>query len=376
MFPTPAAAMDLEAILRDMASVVQAPKFNAWRRAFIDEHVDEFVYGEENKLVYTETHERFCAHVEADVATALPPGVSMEDFMVALQTEMQAGGGKLSGEAVTVLIEAGDFVAFKEMMLFEKCRRDDPAAPAAASGGALQHSSGVTVPQIDAMMNLCAELQSAADSNDGWVNVLTNAWMRIDKQPVPPEVRASPSEIYMRGVWTLDLSFVEACDMMFSFDDRRMTWDMNMKKITPIRGDPLVDDDVVVTAHLDFGMLLHMAGVPKTLTSRSILRWNFPTNGVVTYAVVPWDAAKDCYDDGSILKIKAGTLAPHPQSPSNKCVMTTLETNKFGGAPKWVLSGLLNFTAPQIMRGLEQRYIKKIRETGTTRDIVRCRCKR
>jgi hypothetical protein len=59
--------------------------------------------------------------------------------------------------------------------------------------------------------------------------MLTTSWMKIDKQPVPADKRASANEIYLRGVWTMELSFVEACDVMFSFDARRALWDANSK---------------------------------------------------------------------------------------------------------------------------------------------------
>jgi hypothetical protein len=47
-----------------------------------------------------------------------------------------------------------------------------------------------------------------------------------------------------------------------------------------------------------------------------------------------------------------------------------LQINKLGRMPKWILNILCTFTAPQIMRGLEQRYIANVRKAGKTLDLT------
>lgn len=38
--------------------------------------------------------------------------------------------------------------------------------------------------------------------------------------------------------------------------------------------------------------------------------------------------------------------------------------------PKWILNILCTLTAPQIMKGLEQRYIANVRKAGKTLDMT------
>ena len=44
--------------------------------------------------------------------------------------------------------------------------------------------------------------------------------------------------------------------------------------------------------------------------------------------------------------------------------------------PKWILNILCTFTAPQIMRGLEQRYIANVRKAGKTLDLTTAEARR
>ena len=152
---------------------------------------------------------------------------------------------------------------------------------------------------------------------------------------VEAEKRRSPSEIYLRGVWSMRMTFEECCDMMFSYDERRAKWDGNSAgTIELLRGESLTANDMVTRVGLNLGFLLRMAGVPTSITARNVRRWDWPYPGAVTYAMVPWDAEQNKFDENnSILTLKVGTIAPHPEKPGH-ALMTSLETNKFGGIPK------------------------------------------
>lgn len=92
--------------------------------------------------------------------------------------------------------------------------------------------------------------------------------------------------------------------------------------------------------------------------------------GAVTYAMAPWDLTHHCVDaNHKLMSLKVGTIAPHPSIPS-KCIMTTLETNYFGGMPTWALHLLTRATAPQLMKSLESRYIANVRARGDVMDIT------
>ena len=57
-------------------------------------------------------------------------------------------------------------------------------------------------------------------------------------------------------------------------------------------------------------------------------------------------------------------------SQADRSIITTLETNKMGGMPKWMLKMILSSTAPSLMRGLEQRYIENIRKADKVLDLT------
>jgi len=241
----------------------------------------------------------------------------------------------------------------------------------AAAGG----TEGVDI-DVGDMMKKCAELSVANSLDEGWVNLLTNDWMRIDKKPVEDSKRKSKSEIYMRGVWTMNLSFVECCDMMFTFDGaRRHKWDPNFAKIDFPNGGSSMDDDVVTSATINMGFLINLAmfgtSGPGTLDSRNYRWLNHPVQGAVTYAMVPWNVKENKVDaNNKLMTIKVGTIAPHP-TMADKCIMTTLETNKFGGIPNWAMHFLTSVTAPSLMRGLESRYIANIRNKNEVMDLTK-----
>jgi len=356
--------------LQSLGAGLESSSFNDWRKAFVQEHMHVFNFSEENKLEYTAIHNQYVEGLERHLESLLPAGTSMKALEHALVTQPDAFRDldEATSGPVKLLLEAGDFVAFREMMLFEKQRSEDLTA----SPTVLGQMAGGDVPDLDGVLDRCQRLAAMA-SADGWENVLTSDWMVIDKMAVEESQRTSPAEIYLRGVWTMNLSVIECCDMMFSFDERRRGWDKNFVSVAMEKGSSLQEDDVVVTSEIDFGFLLHMAGVPRKLTSRLWHRWDYPIAGTVTGAMIPWRMPDDVYDtENSILSLKITSIASHPSDPG-KCIMTTIESNKFGRMPRWVLSILTSVTAPQIMKGLEGRYISSMRNSGGVVDVTRFR---
>ena len=162
--------------------------------------------------------------------------------------------------------------------------------------------------------------------------------------------------------------------MMFDLSDRRRLWDKNFKAVAFHEpGASAARDDVVVTSHLDFGFLINLAmfgGSDRAkLTTRNIRRWDAPRKGWVSYAMVPWDAEAGKLDrDNKLLKLKTGTIAPHPTDPG-RSVMTSLEINGMGGLPSWALNFMLGKAAPGVMLGLQNRYRATARKAGDVRDV-------
>ena len=370
----------VRASLLRIEEVVKGPVFEKWRREFVDKHKHEFDYAaEESKLVYTTIHREYEEGLEREIANGMGEGFDMTSFQRALPDYLESPAGQndeASNSAVRLLLEAGDFEQFKSMMCFEK-RKEEEAAESKSSGaddmvGLSASSNQLAGLDVEGMMDMCASLSEAADSA-GWEEVLRNDWMAIHKMPVPSDRRKSPKDIYLKGVWTMNLSMRESTDMMFTLNPRRKKWDSNFTSCTFPEGGKESDDDLVASAALSFGYLINtvMFGSGKgiNLVTRNIRRWDFPSAGAVTYAMFPWNLDAKCIDaNHKLLSLKTGTIAPHPTN-KDKIVMTTLEINTMGGMPKWALHFMMRAVAPSMMKGLETRYIAACRKSGDVVDV-------
>eukprot|EP01041_Mallomonas_annulata_P003584 gene3584-7123_t len=369
---------DIRTSLIRIQNIVKGEAFESWRRSFVDKYCNEFDYGEENKLIYTEIHKNYEQQLEKRIAEELPDDFNMDSFLQNLPEFVEGPGSKDTAisESITILLEVADFQQFKEMMSFRKRELEETDSKSTENllDGIKAHGKELGLLDVDEMMDQCATLASAADDVEGWENLLSLDWMRIDKKPVEAANRKSSKEIYLRGVWTMNLSFVECCDMMFSMGERRHDWDSNFTSCEFPLGGTDRDEDVVTSAHLNFGYLINLVmfgGGPATLTCRNIRRWDLPAPCSVTYAMFPWDLSTGTVDSKhKLLSLKTGTIIPHPSGDSDKSVMTTLEKNTMGGMPRWALHWMMRATAPQMMRGLESRYIANVKNKGKVVDVT------
>jgi hypothetical protein len=193
-----------EALL-DVEDIVKGPTFESWRKRFVRENLNVFTYEDENKLEYTAIHKKYEEGVEKIIAEGMREGFDMSAFMTALPEFLEGEGGREEdiGKAVTLLLEVGDFVQFRDMMLYLKKEEDQAEEKHSEDHlkGMSVKASSVPTTDVDGMMNMCANLSTAADTESGWENMLTLDWMKIDKKPVPKDIRKSPKEIYLRGIW-------------------------------------------------------------------------------------------------------------------------------------------------------------------------------
>mmetsp|Transcript_39708 Transcript_39708/g.77719 ORF Transcript_39708/g.77719 Transcript_39708/m.77719 type:complete len:383 (+) Transcript_39708:89-1237(+) len=359
--------------LVEIEKTIKGPKFDEWRKKFVDENIEKFDYEDENKLEYTSIHQSYEAQIEQMVESGLPKDIAMADFQEALPAYLEGPGGSKEETSATValLLEVSDFEAFKGMMLFTKKERDNKASGAAAGTVSSDYAAGGLVMDVAGMMDMCANLAASAKDEEGWIQVLKNDWIDIQKKAVAEKEREHKDQIYMRGTIQFNLSYMELVDAMTYFGERRTAWDSNYKGIEmPNGGNPLTDDEIVLVSKLDFGALMHMMGIPRSLKTKFFRKWDHPSKGNVTTALVPWDIENNCVNrKSSLLTLKTMTMKPHPTDP-NMSICTTLEINRLGSMPKWVLNILCTLTAPQMMRGLEQRYIANIRKKGTVLDLT------
>ena len=258
---------EVRSALLKIEDMVRSQSFDEWRRRFVQQHVNSFTFDDENKLLYTEIHQMYEEQVEKRISAELPSDFDMADFMKSLPDFIERIGksDEDTGKAITTLIEVGDFIQFREMMMISKREAEENAKKSSAdqlhgvdTADAVAGSVQGIALDVGNMMKKCAEL-SIANDDDGWINLLTNDWMRIDKKPIEENKRKSKSEMYMRGIWTMNLSFVECCDMMFTFDKRRGEWDPNLAKVSFPFGGSSTDDDLIASATIDMGFLINLA---------------------------------------------------------------------------------------------------------------------
>ena len=287
--------------LLSIEDIIRSENFESWRKRFVLKNVDHFTFDDENKIVYTDIHREYEDEIERLIIEGMPKSFDMKQFMIQLPDYLE-GAGKSEesiGKAVTTLLEVSDFIQFREMMLCTKRNMDEDEGKHSedrlkditiSSSEALDIASSATV---QGMMVLCSNLAGAQDQEEGWTELLALPWMKISKKAVPENERKNKSEIYLRGVWTLSLTFVEACDMMFTLSKRRTNWDSSFSTCNFPFGGSAADDDVITSVPLNFGYLINLAmfGNSKgtTLNVRNFREWDKPSSGCVTYAMVPWD---------------------------------------------------------------------------------------
>jgi hypothetical protein len=367
-----------EDVFRGLSAIekyIRGPDFEAWRNKFVEEHIDTFTYDDENKLEYTTIHQSYEAQIERMVEESLPKDIAMADFQEALGPYLEGPGGSKeeTSKTVTLLLEVSDFQAFRDMMLFTKKERERAAG---GNADAKAHEDDVRIDgsgifDIDGLMDMVANLANNAKTDEGWEQVLKNDWLDIQRKKVGEKEREHKDQVYMRGKIVFNLTYLELVDAFCYFGERRSQWDSNYKGHSlPKGGNVITDDEVAITSKLDFGALLHMMGIPRELNTKFFRKWDTPTKGTVTTALVPWDMKSDCLNrKSSLLTLKTMTLQPHPTDPG-KSIVTTLEINRLGSLPKWVMNILCTLTAPQMMRSLEQRYISNIRNKNQTLDLT------
>merc|ERR550514_855128 len=93
----------------------------------------------------------------------------------------------------------------------------------------------------------------------------------------------------------------------------------------------------------------YITGMEDTMCSRVVMRSNWPDQGDVAYAAVPFDLEQNvCLEEKGILKVKTGVISPHPTDPG-MCLLTGCDLVNLGMVPKWGLGFLLKkMTLPAI----------------------------
>jgi hypothetical protein len=71
--------------------IIQGYNFNKWRKQFVNKYVDNFDFGEEDKLIYTTIYNEYEKKIEEIIADDLPNEFDMTDFMSSLPNYIENG---------------------------------------------------------------------------------------------------------------------------------------------------------------------------------------------------------------------------------------------------------------------------------------------
>ncbi|CAL8070461.1 unnamed protein product [Calicophoron daubneyi] len=102
-----------------LEDIMMSDEFQETQEKFIDENCYAFEDSDENKLCYTEIHQKYVDVVERLIERQLSE--RMPEFsMAAFMQNLTAHRDELDGEVFDMLYTFTDFLAFKEMMLDHK----------------------------------------------------------------------------------------------------------------------------------------------------------------------------------------------------------------------------------------------------------------
>ncbi|BHF77726.1 ADP-ribosylation factor-like protein 2-binding protein [Sparganum proliferum] len=107
---------DFDVAVGHLEDIMISDEFQTIQDNFIKQHCEVFEDVDENKLCYTEIHNKYVSVVEAFLENELRkkiPDFSMRDFIA----EVGNKNGALDGEVFEMLITFTDFMAFKELMI-------------------------------------------------------------------------------------------------------------------------------------------------------------------------------------------------------------------------------------------------------------------
>uniref|UniRef100_A0A0X3P045 ADP-ribosylation factor-like protein 2-binding protein n=1 Tax=Schistocephalus solidus TaxID=70667 RepID=A0A0X3P045_SCHSO len=107
---------DFDVVVGHLEDIMISDEFQTIQDNFIKQHCELFEDIDENKLCYTEIHNKYVLTVESFLENELRkklPDFSMKEFIAEVGNKNDA----LDGEVFEMLITFTDFMAFKELMI-------------------------------------------------------------------------------------------------------------------------------------------------------------------------------------------------------------------------------------------------------------------
>lgn len=340
---------ELEVLLKKVAKVVTGDEFRSKSSAFLEKYCDEFSYEDENKLEYSQIHDRYQEEIEVSLLDALPPE-DVEKLLEQLPAYMESVSASdmdgSVGEALDLLTSLGDFTAFKELMLVTKRNKNSKAAPAESHE---MKSTDLGVAGVD---KLFKEMASATGQG-GWEVKSDKGWFRLEAK------KLDDGKEYFRSTLQTDLTPEQCFDLFMDYENpKRREWLSHIKSIKMLKDNG--PDDKVLRNEIEFTGIMKMAlaAIPKTMDTRGIVRRDFPEQGDKTVVVMPWNSDKDEYDSTSpFMKLQTICFKPVKDAP-NECLLIIMEQTSMQWMPQWVQVMMMNNVSPKMMNNMITKYKK------------------
>ncbi|KAJ1640017.1 hypothetical protein T492DRAFT_25046 [Pavlovales sp. CCMP2436] len=276
-----AEAGQTRAWLETIGSSLQSAEFAAWNLEWLAAHCDAFDEAEENKLEYTQAHERYQVEVEKHINAAVAgTDVDMSKLLERLpaflkQTTDAAQMSPASAECVETLTSLTEFNEFKAAMIMTKRdKASSSGAGAPAAGGELFEA---TAAHSLRDMEGCLEFAAAMDAaTDGWTTLSDKGWFRLEKRPAPGAT--NKGDAVTRYRMELDLPLDDVAVMLTDYSGRRALWDDTFKSSTLVQQHAHNEqrDDRTVTVQMKFHYLMRLVGVPSEMSLRIVVLHDTP----------------------------------------------------------------------------------------------------
>jgi len=342
---------DVKEVLRKVAKVVGGDEFRQKSAAFLAEHSDVFSFDDENKLEYSQIHDRYQEEIEVALLDALPPE-EIENLLEQLPAYMdQVSAADMDadvGEALELLTNLGDFQAFKDIMLVAK---RDKAAKAAPEAGTMAEVANTDL-GVEGIETLFAEMASATGQG-GWETKSDKGWFKAEMK------KRDDGREYCRTTLLTDLTPQQCFALFMDYEHpRRSEWLSHVKSLKLIKDNG--PDDKVFRNEIQLSGLMKvaLAGMPKYFDMRSITRHDFPEKGEKTVVIVPWKVDTDEYDKAApFTKLQTICFKPVKDSP-NECLLVVMEETNLKWMPQWMQLMLINTVSPKMMNSMITKYKK------------------
>lgn len=335
-------------LLVEISEVVNGEKFQAAIDEFCVQHDSMFSsgykkeVGEGYSLEQTEVHKKYEALVDKLLTEQLRSGFPMEKVTSGLEAYMKTVREKKDENpemekavaAMDVLMSFTDFVAFHDMMVGHRFKKEEPAG--GDVGRRLTSTVDTGMVKIQEFLDMTSTLCAEGATKDDWYTVSSTSDFVVLTKSFEGK-KLLKCNIAMEG--DMDM----AVDLYMNFTEERSNWDTSMSNLQVIKN--LMDDDkkaagILQDEIVELTMVMPaavkwMMGFPDRLTFRVATQLN--PDGVYSYVTATWDVEKDVPLLGKLEIKKVGTIK---KIDDNKLMVSALQ-DMSSWVPDWMLGAMM-----------------------------------